>query len=84
MLVPLTSEIFGHTRAAVAALFGATLLVLVLACVNASNILLAAAAGQRRNREIRLALGATRTRVAVEAMAEGLILAALGSGTWGC
>jgi putative ABC transport system permease protein len=79
VLVPLTSEIFGHTRAAVAALFGATLLVLVLACVNASNILLAAAAGQRRHREIRLALGATRTRLAVEAMAEGLILAALGS-----
>jgi putative ABC transport system permease protein len=79
VLVPLTSEIFGHTRAAVAALFGATLLVLVLACVNASNILLAAAAGQRRHREIRLALGATRTRLAVEAMAEGVILAALGS-----
>ena len=79
VLVPFTSEIFGHTRAAVAALFAATLLVLVLACVNASNILLAAAAGQRRIAKIRLALGATRTRLAVEAIAEGLILAALGS-----
>ena len=53
--------------------------VLVLACVNASNIVLAAAAGHRRDREIRLALGATRTRLAVEAMIEGLILAAFGA-----
>src|SRR4029453_12036409 len=56
-LVPLATEIFGQSRAAVIGLFGATLLILVLACVNVSNVLLAGVVAKRRDHEIRLALG---------------------------
>jgi putative ABC transport system permease protein len=73
-LVPLATEVFGQSRAAVIGLFGATLLILVLACVNVSNVLLAGVVAKRRDHEIRLALGATRMKLIRERFAEAILL----------
>jgi predicted permease len=77
-LKPLHDDLVGQARPTLLILAGAVAFVLLIACVNVSNLLLARSAVRRKEMEIRAAIGATRARLVCQLLTESVTLAALG------
>jgi predicted permease len=79
IVVPLREEIAGKTQTALILLLSASGTLLLIACVNLTNLLLSRGAARGREVAVRVALGAGRDRLIGQFLAESLVLAACGT-----
>jgi putative ABC transport system permease protein len=77
-VIPFDVEVFGSIRPAILTLMGAVIFVLLIACANVGNLLVARSERRQREMAIRTALGAARGRLLRQLITESLVLTSIG------
>lgn len=78
LVVPLLDATVKDVRPTLIVLFGAVGLLLVIACVNVANLVLSRGVSRHAEIAVRLSIGATKSRVVRQLLAENLVLAGIG------